>query len=716
MDSEVYFIGNLSLRTWTLSIWPRLLLKRLRWGGRGKRCYVIEGSHLALIIARVMAPAAGLKVERLTFSLAEIRDESGIQVWLLIGYRGLAEVRQSAVSEPVFQEWLHSGLLTDRLPTFLKKNITAWSLIESGTWRSLVLAHVCAWHKSRIENGNGVPILFLERRPWLRAISRYASLLGVIIIEVPSAPDFRASLLRRLSPKFVDTLRLLRYRPTGVIRMLLDRRATAESPKVGPYGQAPAQEESEDPALSSRPKVAVQYYGQFNVDRPNRQSDLFFWQQSSLRGSDMLLVFGNARDQLDAPKLAALREHGIAAAVMHPGATTIPGVPIITQSHSHNLPKVRITSSKHNGVESRWLREQVADYHSLRSHWASLFETYNVKVFTTWYKYGAGHCAIADALQSLGGVTAVYQRSYESHPAADHTTNTDIFFGFSRSGADSERRSNSVIRYHVTTGYLGDHQFSLSSRKAGALRSRLQENGAKHILAYFDESTVDDGRWADGHHVAREDYAFLLKKLLSEPWLGLVIKPKAPRSLRRRLGPIAEVLAKAEATGRCHVYGECSAQAWVPPSAAALAADVAIHGFLYAATAGMEAALAGIPTLMLDHEGWSESPLYQLGVGNVVFTDWEGLWEACTTHWLTPGEIPGFGDWSPLLDELDPFRDGRAAQRMGEYINWLLEGFQAGLGRETVMADAAERYCARWGQENIVEVNGSLEASLSVSS
>ena len=62
-----------------------------------------------------------------------------------------------------------------------------------------------------------------------------------------------------------------------------------------------------------------------------------------------------------------------------------------------------------------------------------------------------------------------------------------------------------------------------------------------------------------------------------------------------------------------------------------------------------------------------------------------------------------------MLDHLDPFRDGRAAERMGTYIQWLIEGFKAGLDRETVMADAAERYCANWGSDKITEVNGGFQ-------
>ena len=124
-----------------------------------------------------------------------------------------------------------------------------------------------------------------------------------------------------------------------------------------------------------------------------------------------------------------------------------------------------------------------------------------------------------------------------------------------------------------------------------------------------------------------------------------------------------------------------------------------------AATAGLEAALAGVPTLLLDQEAWPQNPLYRLGIDQVVFNDWDRLWEACLQYWSRPGEIPGFGDWSSMLDELDPFRDGLAAERMGTYLHWLLEGFNAGLDRETTMADAAERYCVLWGKDKITQVN-----------
>ena len=73
-------------------------------------------------------------------------------------------------------------------------------------------------------------------------------------------------------------------------------------------------------------------------------------------------------------------------------------------------------------------------------------------------------------------------------------------------------------------------------------------------------------------------------------------------------------------------------------------------------------------------------------------------------HLQTPGGIPGFGDWSPIIDDLDPFRDGKAAQRMGNYLNWLIQGFEKGLDRGTNLEETAERYRKQWGADKVLSV------------
>lgn len=707
MKPALYFVEHLTLRNWVFYLWPRLIWSRLSKENRVIRCYVIDGSQLSMLIARGSAWIVGTAVEKLEFSLVDVQDESGALIGLRILHQDMEEVQQIAMAEPEYQELSQLGPLPDRLPIFLAKSIASVTWTEQSTlWRAILLVQISAWKTKQTGDENIHPSLFLSRRPWIKAITDYARRNGVSIIPVPSAVRLQTILRRKAPPKIIDALRVLRYRmrQRGLIRSVYSL--------FQPEPEAISTEDSSALTLQSEvvnhepaPRVAVEYYGQLNLNHPELHSNLFFWQESSMPGRDMLLTFAYPADPLGQHKWAELQEHGIGAAVLHPGATTLPNIPVFTHRPERKQTHPEGVSITPSGLERTWLKEQIANYQSLRGYWADFFASYGVKVYVSWSKNGGTHCAIADALQSVGGVTAIYQRSYESHPSPETTVGADIVFGFSPTVAEVERRSNSVIQYHVTTGYVGDHRFPLLRSQAQTVRDKLQQQGAKHILCYTDENSGDDSRWHTGHPFMRKNYAFLLEKLITNPWLGLVIKPKTPQTLRRRLGPVAELLQEAEATGRCHLFEGGVIQGSYPPAAAGLAADIAIHGHLGAGTAGVELALAGVPTLLLDREGWPTSPLHRIGKGLVAFTDWEGLWEACTQHWATPGGIPGFGDWSSMLDELDPFRDGRAAERMGTYVQWLIEGFKMGYDRERTMADAAERFAEMWGRDKITQVN-----------
>jgi len=704
------FVENLTLRVWFFSALPYLVRNHIGTPGISERCYIIDGTRFAILVARATAWLARVKVEKLSFRLVEVRDEQDLLIRLRIAYQDLAVAQAMAMEEPEFCELWDGDWEMHRLRSYLSKSIATISLSDRGTlWRALLLVQIAAW-KSRKEGvKNRSPVLFLGRRPWLKNILRYAEVYEVRIVQVRPALSINRLLRQLLGPRGVAAAGALRDRLwrywlllRGGAKVVLARDGSDSKTFATPMMTSEGR-----PETSKGPKVAVEYHGQFNLRQPERYCDLFFWQQSSLPGKDILLTFGFPQDPLDEEKWSQLKAHGISAIALHPGATILPEVPMFTRSiglRKTGGNEVRLFGLR-GSPEAKWLKQQVAAYYSLREYWRELFGAQNVKIYVTWYRYDAGHCAIADALQELGGVTAIYQRALQPDPSPEITIDADIMFGYSSMDALVEKQSNSVIPYHVAVGYFGDHRFPLLRGAAQLVRNDLKKNGAEYIVAFFDENSTDDSRWHTGHEFQRQNYAFLLEKMLAEPWLGLVFKPKYPPTLRKRLGPVAELLRRAEATGRCYMYEEGPLHGSYPPAIAALAADVAIHGHLCAATAGLEAALAGVPTLLLDREGWHVSPLYRLGVGTVVFTTWEELWDAVMRYRKSAGGIPKFGDWSHLLDELDPFRDGRAAERMGTYIQWLIDGFKAGLDRETVMADATERYCATWGRDKITEVN-----------
>ena len=696
------FIESLTLRVWFLAVFPRLVLDRLsRNRAAARKCYLFNWSGLALAAARLTGKWVGIQVEPLCYRLADVRDEEGLLLRLRIAYQDLAEVQADAMRELIFDQVLKEEPSMDRLPTYLAKAIASMDLSDRGTlWRALMAIQVCAW-RLRIEEAPPWPsgaVFYLERRAWLNSLIRYAAQTGVQVLPVAAPFRVKVWLSSILSPELKG---LLRWILSGRIRQM------SSSPSMTLEGKL--QRGSGPRLMTSRttlrgdspfrgndnPRIAVEYYGHLNLNRPECYSDLFFWQQSSLAADDISVLFNDfSRDPLDDSKKKELAEHGLRAESLSPWGR-----------FRKNPTLILRRSRWKRSLEAEWLGKQIDRYKALRSYWENFFSVEQVKIYVSWFKYSAAHCVIADALARVGGVTVIYQRAHEELPSAETTIDADIVFGFSWKVAHVERQSNSRIAYHITTGYLGDHRFPLLKEQAQRVRESLRRHGARRIIAFTDENSMDDARWQTGHEFQQHNYAFLLEKILAVPWLGLVIKPKVPASLRRRLGPVAELLSRAEATGRCVVYEEGVLQGSYPPAAAALASDLMIHGHLCAGTAGMEAALAGVPTLLLDREGWSRSPLYRLGLGRAVFTDWRILWKGCLDHWERPGGVPGFGDWSPLLEEMDPFRDGRAAERMGTTLQWMLEGFKQGLPREVVMADAAERYAQIWGRDKVTSVN-----------
>ncbi|MBI3320082.1 MAG: hypothetical protein HYZ89_05805 [Candidatus Omnitrophica bacterium] len=681
-----YFIEHLTLRNWFRVVLP-LLVRRKRLGRGAERCYVFDGSRPGMAVARAMRWLTSIPVQHLDIRLLDVRDEHGLLIRSKIHSSDLLKVQADVTADPRFREGIHASADEPRLFTYVAKALVDQALSDRHTlWRALLIVQICAWKVRTAHPTETSVVCLMERRPWMEAVIRYAARSRVTVLPVNTPFRIRGWVRRYLSPMLIECLR--------------DLRSRWMSRGLG---------ESEPLRRPSPRRIAVDYYGHFNLNRPDCYSELFFWQQSSIPAREILMLFGVMYDPLDREKWTALTRAGFDAVALEPEATTTSGLPtFFRHQRSRGAPRTSWRLSARGTAEAGWLARQVREYETQRAYWSELVARYQVRVFLSWYKLTQTHCAIADALEERGGVTAMYQRSYEPHPSAEGRVTADILFGFSKMTAEVERRSGSVIPYCVTTGYLGDHRFPLLRKPAQDLRDRLHRQGATRILAFSDENSHDEARWSLGHVVTRENYAFLLEKVLSEPWLGLVIKPKVPGTLRKRLGPVAPLLERAEATGRCVVCEGQAMRGSYPPALAALASDVMIHGHLLAGTAGIESALAGVPTLFMDREGSPSSPLYRLGLGRVVFTDWERLWKTCLEHWNHPGTVPGFGDWSLMLDELDPFRDGRAAQRMGTYLQWLLDGFQAGRHRDTVMADAAERYAERWGKDKILQVNPAL--------
>jgi hypothetical protein len=614
-----------------------------------------------------------------------------------VAYQDVAEAQADVMAEPMFQDFLETEQEGTRLKRFVSKAVVVINFERQTLWRALLLVQIALWKIRELQVPESRPMLIIEGKPWFRAIQRYADRHGVNLQKTSPSIHFFAIIIRLLGP-------------VGIARIVWFRENLLHLRFVGQRGVRLTSIPKDNPSSAvSAPKVAVQYGGHLNLTQPGYYSDLFFWQESALQSTDLLLCHGLPQDPIDKLKLAEFKANDIAAVALYSRATEVPSVPLFSHWPRPNESRFRANQSKVNSsLDSRWLRQQIDSYYVQRDYWEALCRAYDVRVFVSWYRFDEKHCAVADAVERVGGVTAIYQRAFQPDPSAEIAVDADLMFGYAPFDAHVERQSGSTIPYHVAVGYFGDHRTALLREEALRVRKSLMDWGATFVLAYFDENSAPDSRWHTGHEFMRENYRFLLEKVLREPWLGLVLKPKVSSTLRDRLGPVRVLLEQAIETGRCYIVEvDQRLHGSRPPLEAALASDLAIHGHFCAATAGFEAALAGVPTLLLDREGWHRSYIYGLGLGRVVFTNWTDMWSAIEDHRSAPGGVPGLGDWSSMIEELDPFRDGRAAERMGTYIQWLIDGFKAGLDRDRVLMDAAQRYASRWGEDKVNRVDGS---------
>jgi hypothetical protein len=106
----------------------------------------------------------------------------------------------------------------------------------------------------------------------------------------------------------------------------------------------------------------------------------------------------------------------------------------------------------------------------------------------------------------------------------------------------------------------------------------------------------------------------------------------------------------------------------------------------------------------LDYVPVHRSPLsewatfYQAGPDRVVFEDPDRLWKALDRFFDDPASSPMLGlAADDVLRRVDPFRDGQAVRRIGEYVRWYLEGLDRGLDRDRALLDSTRRYAEAWG-------------------
>jgi len=305
------------------------------------------------------------------------------------------------------------------------------------------------------------------------------------------------------------------------------------------------------------------------------------------------------------------------------------------------------------------------------------------------------------ALEAVGGVSVSYQRSHTAVRQIFLASTADVYFHFGPYYLPLSQKYEYDNHATLTCGYITDYSFATVKKRSKALRKKITAMGGKFIICYFDENSSDDRLSLIPNRKSAYVYERLLRWVIADETIGLICSPKRPANLNKRLSNIAVLMEKAKATGRCiFMGGDYTASNY--PAETAQASDIVIS-LLLGGTTALESALSGQRVIYLDLEGLYSFPEYGLGKDTTVFDNLDNMINAIEKYRCDPKSFDKLGniDMMPMLKEKDPFRDGKAAERIGQYLQWLLESFNKGETREEAIKCANRNYAQMWGAENV---------------
>ena len=296
-----------------------------------------------------------------------------------------------------------------------------------------------------------------------------------------------------------------------------------------------------------------------------------------------------------------------------------------------------------------------------------------VRVFVM--KESIGHYATAMQLcaEKIGVRTIAIQYSNLGFIAPSMMTTADVFLSFSGMYKQIFSYRDLTPKKFFPIGYIYDGIKELVLEKATAHRSKLQAKGAKFIISYFDESVQSD-RWG---LMSKEDHLaelhYLALAVLEDQSLGVIVKTQFMKNSPSQLYPNNELILRAKATGRYLELQKGKHRNDVYPIEAAIASDFCI-GHKFGATAALEAAVAGVRTIILDSYGSKTNWDKIYGTANIEFQNINEALQAFEQYRKGEASYQDLGDWEPILHYFVSRVDGTSIKTTRNIIKkWAID-------------------------------------------
>ena len=310
------------------------------------------------------------------------------------------------------------------------------------------------------------------------------------------------------------------------------------------------------------------------------------------------------------------------------------------------------------------------------------------------------------AINELNGVSVFSQTSFHDDNSVPMCS--DIFFTFSSNPKNLLINQISRTKYIIEAGYVHDYNFKIFKNKSFEIKNKLLEKGVKKIVTFFDQGHNVEATYDYGYRNSSSDYEFILKKLIQNPWMGLILKPKKPGNFFAKINKINHIFLEAKKTGRVYINLETDSYSVKdfgnPPCACSMASDISIHSTPgLNCTAGLESYLSGTPVIFLDKQNHLNDDIKNTSDSKVVFNNWLDLWESLSNFLLYNIDKKILGNLNQYKNKIDKFNDGNASLRILNFLNDLNSNRFMG-NKNKIIEYTVDKYADKWGKDKISKI------------
>jgi len=293
---------------------------------------------------------------------------------------------------------------------------------------------------------------------------------------------------------------------------------------------------------------------------------------------------------------------------------------------------------------------------------------FNVKAFMTCENYIHWSDAMELIAKKMNIKTLSYQYSCLRSRTVALLTTCEKMMTFSPHYRSRWKLAEYSPQSFEDVGYLYDYAFEPLTSRSKILRHKLAKNGVEFVMSYFDETVV----WNKKYGVLNQEnyeneFLEFAQYVLDDKSCGLVIKSQFQFNKVSQFKRLVKVIAQLEKEGRCVQLSRGSHRNVILPAEAALAADIAI-GNLVGGTAVLEAALAGVRSVIINNYGVKTDSDDIYAQADIIYPTAAEALKAMTEFRKGDLKRSKIGDWSAIIGQLDPYRDGRAYKRMRQVI------------------------------------------------